>query len=489
MRDLQQVFSRIRQFLWPIRRHELIKFLPMAGMMFCILFNYTVLRNTKDSLVISSMGTSVIPFIKGFVVLPVSMLFVVLYSKLCNTLSRGALFHTFTGVFIVFFFLYSTYLYPNRNLVQPDAATIDALKLAYPHLQHVWSLYENWTYTAFYVFAELWGSVSLGLLFWQFANEVTHIEEAKRFYAMFAFLGHFALIIGGYAVQAQVGADCDAHFTFIFTAVIFFALAANALYWFLNHFVVHERVYADSVVVVKKRPKLSVRQSLKEIMRSKYLGLIGVLVFSYNFSMNLIGLVWKTQLKLQFPDVLALNNFMGQYQSVVGLVTVLTIPFVKSIVERMSWYVAAIMTPLVLLGTGILFFFFVFQGHLVADMIDDFGLTPVYVAVIIGAIQQLLSKSCKYALFDPTKEMAYIPLDDELKSKGKAAVDVFGMSFSKAFAGYLTGIMLAIFAITDLMIIAPFMAIMIIGSIFIWMWAVKRLSILYKKIIDRDHAA
>jgi ATP/ADP translocase len=66
-----------------------------------------------------------------------------------------------------------------------------------------------------------------------------------------------------------------------------------------------------------------------------------------------------------------------------------------------------------------------------------FGTTPLMLAVLIGAAQNILSKAAKYSLFDPCKESAFIPLDAESRTKGKAAVEVIGAPLGKSGGSFL----------------------------------------------------
>lgn len=485
------VFGKVRNFLWPIQGSEIKKFLPMCLMMFFMIFNYTVLRNTKDSFVMPLAGAEVIPFLKGGIVMPFSLLFVALYAKMANALKRERLFYTTIGFFLTFFVFFIFILYPNRDFVQPSPDLIARLQTNYKSLQHVFPLFGNWIYMAFYVFAELWGSVIINLLFWQFANEITRIQEAKRFYTMFGFIGHTALIVGGLAVRQSCdlsnGPDaCSQYLIYSLGQVVISGLIIMGIYRWMNATVLTDAKYYDPFNnkgnVSQKKTRLSLKDSFKLILSSKYLGLIAFLVFSFAFSMNILGLLWKKQLQLQYPDPISYANFMGDYSVLTGALTVTIIFFFKGAVSRFGWFKASMATPLTLFFTSILLFASIFFSDLLSPLTLFFGASPLLMAVFISTSQQIIGKSAKYALFDPTKEMAYIPLDDELKIKGKAAVDVSIHQFGKAAGGYITGGLLVGFMADHLISVAPYFAIFIFAIIILWIMAVGFLNRHYLEV-------
>src|SRR6267142_713270 len=100
-------FGKWRSFFWPVHKFELKKLLPMFLLFFFINFNYTILRDTKDSLIVTSSGAEAIPFLKVWGVVPAAIVFMLLYAKLSNILSKENLFYTTIVPFIVFFGLFA----------------------------------------------------------------------------------------------------------------------------------------------------------------------------------------------------------------------------------------------------------------------------------------------------------------------------------------------------------------------------------------------
>src|SRR5690606_31312605 len=77
------------------------------------------------------------------------------------------------------------------------------------------------------------------------------------------------------------------------------------------------------------------------------------------------------------------------------------------------------------------------------------------------------------------KEMAYIPLDEELKTKGKAAVDVIGGRAGKAGGAGVQQLLFILLATGETIAIAPFSFFVFIVICFGWILSDK---ILGKKV-------
>jgi ATP:ADP antiporter, AAA family len=482
--------GEVVRVFWPIDMHENKKFLPMAAMMFFILFNYSMLRSVKDGFVVTTIGPESISFLKTYVVLPSAILAMVVYAKLCNMMSQQKVFYTVTGFFVSYLAFFTFVLYPNPGFAHPDPETIARISENFPNLKWFIRISGNWGVATFYAVSELWGSMMLSLLFWQFANQITKTEEAKRFYSMFGLLGNFALPLTAVVLVYFLGQEASDGLTFL--PVLYISIANGLVVMWIYHWIninvlTDKSLYnpSSATQVKKKKTKLSLGESFKLIFSSKYLGMIAILVLAYGISVNLIEGVWKAKIKELYPTKEAYTVYMGHFQAWQGAGAILFMILGSNILRRVSWKTAAMLTPLMMFITGSAFFAFILFDQ---ELLPYIGLIsaaqPLSLAVTIGMIQNVLSKATKYSLFDSTKEMAYIPLDDELKSKGKAAVDVVGGRFGKSGGGIIQSTFFIIFPALTFAEATPFFAAICIFIIICWLYGVKSLSKEYEKQVE-----
>ncbi len=491
-------FTGLRAALWPIHNYELKKFLPLAFIMFCILFNYTLLRDTKDTIVVNSAGAGAISFLKLYCVTPAAIIFVIIYAKLTNILSRENVFYAVVTPFLVFFGVFAFLIYPNLESLHPSAASIAALKSSYPAMTGFIDIYAYWSYSLFYVLSEIWGSAMIGLMFWQFANHVVRMRESKRFYGLFLVIGNLSLILSGQAVRfcsedikqyyASHEEAWQVSLYLLMGAVVVLGIAAMMLYrWLHTSVLTDKRFYdpAEGGTPKKKKEKPSLLESCKIIFKSPELGLIALLIMAYGVTINLVEVQWKNQLGIYFAgDKGGYNAFMGNYSTFTGIFTILFGWLIGSnVLRRVSWFTAASVTPLMIAVGGVIFFAFIFAKDWVDFILASMATTPVAAATFLGAGIIILSKGIKYSLFDSTKEMAYIPLDDELKTKGKAAVDVIGGRAGKAGGAFVQSNLQMVLAATVagagsniVSVTAPYAFGVFAVVAVLWLYAVKALS-------------
>lgn len=437
-------FGRWRAFFWPIHRSELKKFIPMFLIFFFIAFNYNILRSYKDTIVVtaSNSGAETIPFIKLWAVLPSAILFTLLFTRLANRFSREKVFYIIISIFLVFFFLFAFVLYPAQEYLHPNALA-DKLQQHLPiGFRGFIAIFRNWTFTLFYIMAELWSTTIFTVLYWGFANEVTSVEEAKRYYGLLTFGGNIAGMFSGYAAihfssriylpWLPYGKNAwDQSIFFVACTIIGFGLLTIAIFRWLNVNVIHP---SEKHAPPREKIRMSMRANFAYLARSKYLICIALIVFAYNVAINLVEVVWKDQMRTLYPNPSDYNMYMGQVMfmmavvaSIAGLLTT------SKVIQRCSWTASALIPPIVVTGTGMLFFHLIFFPNYGFSWIASFfSMSPLMLCVTLGSIQNCLSRASKYTFFDATKEIAFIPLSKESKLKGKAAIDGVGSRLGKS---------------------------------------------------------
>lgn len=484
MRDQSLIFK----YFWPIHKNETKQFLVTTLLMFCILFIQNLVRAMKDSIVITSIGAESTSFLKLWGVMPAALLVSILYVKLITKFRAQTVFYMMFSSFLGFFAIFTFIIFPNHEYYHIDPDVSAKWVALYPHFKWFILSGSKWGFSLFYIISELWANVVFALLFWQFVNSVTTVEQSKRFYILFGLFAQTGIYFAAQFLKHAHGLSQNIidYFEFtipvhIFSAqlilgwVLFLGIVALCSFWYLNN-----KIFTNAVVEFKvKKQKMSLVESFEMIASSRYIRLIAILLIMYGIAINLAEAPWKASAVKLYPIEHEYRAFIGNYLSYTGFFTITFVLIGSNIVRFLGWYAAAIITPIMVLVTGIGFF-----GISNFDILGFFGMAfgdPMSLAIMIGAVQNVLSKSSKYTVFDSTKEMAYVPLDDELKTKGKAAVDVMGSKIGKSFSAFLQSFVFIIVPSATYHSISMYLMIIFAVVCVIWIWAVRELSKEYIK--------
>lgn len=195
-----------------------------------------------------------------------------------------------------------------------------------------------------------------------------------------------------------------------------------------------------------------------------------MLVLGYGLSINFTEIMWKSLVKKQYPNPLDYQRFMGNFSTAVGVATCIVIFFGVHVIRILGWKVGAVATPSIMAVLAAPFFACILMG------LDSPA--RLKTAVVIGTIQSLLSKTSKYALFDPTTQMAYIPLDDDSKVKGKAAIDVLGSRIGKSGGSFIQQGLVFMFG--SIINAASAVAVIFYAVLITWFASASKLSVLFQ---------
>ncbi|MFI0434797.1 MAG: Npt1/Npt2 family nucleotide transporter [Parachlamydiaceae bacterium] len=430
----------------------LVKRALILGQFFLIIFVYHILKDLKDTLVITSSdaGAQVIPFLKIWVILPFAILTSYLFSKIYQRFGREKTLYFFVSLLLVSYALFAFCLYPFREKLHFYALS-DFLTLALPvGFKGFISMVSYWIYTLFYLTAELWAMMILTVLFWGYLNEIHTSQQAKSFYPICVFVGNCAGILSGQTSRFLCHSLMDTlswqeTLQIMVSLVIVCGIGIMVINRLLSNL--------NTPVVLREAKKnassMGFTESVLCIVQSKPLMCIATLVVGFALTSNLIEVVWKETIKGVYPSPQAYNAYVNQLTSIIGTFAVCTSLLSRWIFQRVSWVKIALVTPVSLFITSFAFFFSMqIAEESLSPFASLFKMNSLYFVMTMGSIYYVLALTAKYTIFDMCKEMAFLSIHPNERMRAKSVIDSIGSRLGKSGSSCLYQVLLITFGST-----------------------------------------
>jgi ATP:ADP antiporter, AAA family len=236
--------------------------------------------------------------------------------------------------------------------------------------------------------------------FWTFANCTSTLRQARWTYGLFLCAGG----LGGICANLLVGALAERFGTAAAMAASALDLAiVGTLAW-----VAAPSLGAD-IRVGGRQPSLA--EGVRAFSRSRMLPLLLALIVVTQLAITLIDYDFNAILEQSYPEADARTKVIGGVYARIDALQIVLQLAAGPIFRLVGIDAVLVIIPLVL-GTAL----------------GSFLVAPSFGSI---AVAKVASKVFDYSLFRAAKEMLYIPLSLEEKTRGKAIVDIFGYRVAK----------------------------------------------------------
>ncbi|MDJ1257338.1 MAG: NTP/NDP exchange transporter [Candidatus Midichloria sp.] len=461
-------------------KYEHKKLFFICVLMILTVYVFGLTRAVKDTLVISALGVEVITTLKLYGTLPVTIIIILTYTNLLKKVKKATIYHSMNLFFSLFFLIYAFFIYPNAESlnIKLEPHFMREIRADWYFLRYLVIVGSNWTHSLFYIIAELWGSVMLMLLFWQIVNQTTDVKQAKKVYPVIMLVGQIGMVASGETIQYFANFDLydawNQTFHYLILTIVFLSLLISLTFLYLSRFIVGiNNINQVQQAIYPSRDNLM--SNLQLVFSSRYTILIMALIFCYAFTSILVESIWKSIVRSSYPDPIDYSNFMGHIQTYTAVTSMIFMLISAYLMRFITWKAASLITPIVIFITTAAFFSaLIYCDYVSQDGTNVESIGMISIAIFFGAIQNIFSRSC-HAFFDPTKEIAFIPLPEPLRSISKA-FDILTLRLGKAGGAFIQWIMLSFIPGSSLLTLVPNVFLIMILIIAVWLLSVMALS-------------
>ncbi|OAG29309.1 ATP:ADP antiporter, AAA family [Nematocida displodere] len=507
-----------------VLRVEYAKFFSMTFLYFCIVLAYSILRDTKDAVVISRMLPASIQYLKSFIVIAVTMIFAVFFQYL---LSKGItlekiMFALNIG-FGVFFLIYAFVLLPTVNYIEPYHFWINDMfsdkKMFVVGLEFLKGLLLTanfWTGTLLYITAELWGNVMTSLMFFAIANEICPLRQALRFYPFFIMAANFGLMTsGGLMVGNSYLLDWFPERQMLIVGILIFCVSCICVvniftYRYLVTNIIPYPIYilSENQRRKAKKEKVGMLDGFKVMLKTPIVFHLSMTVLGYGICTNLTESSYKSSmlissLKSSSSAMTVVMRTQGMQQVVIGacVIAVLLTPL-KRLIQKKGWLALGMITPVCTMVSALVFLLFIWSnvsaaavGKNAENILIRVG-KPLFATIGMGGYPSIeiwigffavnTIKILKYAAFDICKEAIGVKIPKQYQARFKGVYDgVFG-KLGKAFASNMQIFLLFLFNTSDIRTASPILATAVAIVAVTWCFSTLYLGGKYDEAIRED---